>query len=154
MCNETGNKFILTILDLCTHYPEAIALKQHTARDVALALANVFSRVGFPEQILSDLGTEFTSEIMQIFLHEFAIGHLRCSAYHPMNNGAVEKYNGCLNSSLEALTERFPDAWDSALCWVLFGYREVVNETTGFSPFELLYGRSVKGPLTLIKEPC
>jgi hypothetical protein len=34
----------------------------------------------------------------------------------------------------------------------LFGYREVVNETTGFSPVELLYGRSVKGPLTLIKD--
>ena len=152
VCKETGNRFILTILDLCTHYPEAIALKQHTARDVALALANVFSRVGFPEQILSDLGTEFTSEIMQIFLNEFNIGHLRCSAYHPMNNGAVEKFNGCLKSSLKSLTERFPDAWDSALCWVLFGYREVVNETTGFSPFELLYGRSVKGPLTLIKD--
>jgi Integrase zinc binding domain len=28
-CTETGNRFILTVLDLCTHYPEAIALKQH-----------------------------------------------------------------------------------------------------------------------------
>jgi len=64
VCKETGNRFILTILDLCTHYPEAIALKQRTARDVALALANVFSRVGFLEKILSDLGTEFTSEII------------------------------------------------------------------------------------------
>jgi hypothetical protein len=57
-----------------------------------------------------------------------------------------------LKSSLKALTERFPNSWDAALCWVLFGYREVINETTGFSPFELLYGRSVKGPLTLIKD--
>ena len=152
VCKDTGNRFILTILDLCTHYPEAVPLKQHTARDVALALANVFSRVGFPEQILSDLGTDMTSEIMQIILNDFNIGHLRCSAYHPMSNGAVEKYNGCLKSSLKALTERFPESWDSALCWVLFGYREVVNETTGFSPFELLFGRSVKGPLTLIKD--
>ena len=151
-CKETGNRFILTVLDLCTHYPEAIALKQHTAKDVALALANVFSRVGFPDQILSDLGTEMTSEVLQIFLNDFNIGHLRCAAYHPMANGAVEKYNACLKSSLKTLTDRFPDSWDNALCWVLFGYREVVNETTGFSPFELLFGRSVKGPLTLIKQ--
>ena len=151
-CKETGNRFILTVLDLCTHYPEAIALKQHTAKDVALALANVFSRVGFPDQILSDLGTEMTSEVLQIFLNEFNIGHLRCAAYHPMSNGAVEKYNACLKASLKTLTDRFPDSWDNALCWVLFGYREVVNETTGFSPFELLFGRSVKGPLTLIKQ--
>jgi transposase InsO family protein len=142
----------LTVMDLCTHYPEAIALKQHTARDVALALANIFSRVGFPNEILSDLGTDFTSELMQIFLHEFNIGHMRCSAYHAMTNGSVEKFNGCLKTSLKTLTQRFPDSWDTALCWILFGYREVVNETTGFSPFELMYGRSVKGPLTLIKD--
>ena len=38
---ESGNRFILTVLDLCTHYPEAIPLKQHTAADVALG--TVFS---------------------------------------------------------------------------------------------------------------
>jgi transposase InsO family protein len=152
VCKDSGNRFILTVMDLCTHYPEAIALKQHTARDVALALANIFSRVGFPNEILSDLGTDFTSELMQIFLHEFNIGHMRCSAYHAMTNGSVEKFNGCLKTSLKTLTQRFPDSWDTALCWILFGYREVVNETTGFSPFELMYGRSVKGPLTLIKD--
>src|SRR5664279_2012734 len=79
--DETGNRFILTILDLCTHYPEAVALKQHTARDVVIALSNVFSRVGFLREILSDLGSDFTSELMQIF------SHLRCSPYHPMSNG-------------------------------------------------------------------
>ena len=151
-CDETGNRFVLTILDLCTHYPEAIALKRHTARDVAIALSTVFSRVGFPSEILSDLGTDFTSELMQIFLHEFNIGHLRCSAYHPMANGAVERFNRSMKTSLKTLVERFPNAWDSALCWIMFAFREVVNETTGFSPFELLYGRSVKGPLTLIKD--
>lgn len=151
-CDETGNRFILTVLDLCTHYPEAIALKQHTARDVVIALSNVFSRVGFPREILSDLGTDFTSELMQIFLHEFNIGHLRCSPYHPMTNGSIEKYHSCLKNSIKALADRFPNAWDAALCWVLFAYREVVNETTGYSAFELLYGRAVKGPLTLIKD--
>jgi transposase InsO family protein len=137
--NETGNRFILTVLDLCSHYPEAIALKQHTA-------------MGFPDQILSDLGTEMTSEILEVFLNDFNIGHLRCAAYHPMSNGTVEKFNACLKSSLKTLTDRFPDSWDNALCWILFGYREVVNETTGFSHFELLFGRSVNGPLTLIKN--
>jgi len=35
VCQESGNRFILTVLDLCSHDPEAIALKQHTAADVA-----------------------------------------------------------------------------------------------------------------------
>jgi hypothetical protein len=41
VCDGTGNILILTVLDLCTHYPEAVALKQHTARDV-IALSGVF----------------------------------------------------------------------------------------------------------------
>ena len=60
-CKDTGNRFILTILDLCTHYPEAIPLQHHTAKDVAQALVGVFSRFGFARQILSDNGSDFMS---------------------------------------------------------------------------------------------
>ena len=34
----------------------------------------------------------------------------------------------------------------------LFAYREVSQESIGFSPFQLLYGRSVRGPGTILKE--
>ena len=50
-CKDSGNRFVLTVLDLCTHYPEAIPLKQHTAQDVAKALATVFSRFGFCQEV-------------------------------------------------------------------------------------------------------
>ena len=42
--------------------------------------------------------------------------------------------------------------WDKLLPYVLFAYREVPQETTGFSPFEMLYGREVRGPLDVIRE--
>ena len=35
---------------------------------------------------------------------------------------------------------------------VLFAYREVPQASTGFSPFELLYGRTVSGPMQVLKE--
>jgi len=89
ICNESGNKYILTVLDLCTHYPEAVPLKQHTAADVAQALGTVFSRFGFPQEILSDQGSDFMSELMQIFLNDFSIHHVRSSPYHPQTNGLV-----------------------------------------------------------------
>ena len=152
VCQETGNRFILTTLDLCTHYPEAIPLKQHTASDVAQALSTVFSRFGFPQEILSDQGTDFMSELMQIFLFDFGINHIRTSPYHPQSNGACERFNGTLKFMLRSLVDRFPDSWDTALPWVLFAYREVTVETLGCSPFDLLFRRSVAGPLSLIKS--
>ena len=45
-----------------------------------------------------------------------------------------------------------PTEWDSWLPYLLFAYREVPNESTGFSPFELLFGRHVRGPLDILKE--
>jgi len=87
-CQESGNRFILTVLDLSTHYPEAIPLKQHTAADVAQALDTVFSRFGFPQEILSDEGSDFMSELMQVFLNEFSVHHIRTSPYNPQSNGA------------------------------------------------------------------
>ena len=42
--------------------------------------------------------------------------------------------------------------WDRLLPYLLFAYREVPQASTGFSPFELLYGRIVRGPLDILKE--
>ena len=36
----------------------------------------------------------------------------------------------------------------------IFAYREVPQASTGFSPFELLYGRAVRGPLDIVKGTC
>ena len=42
--------------------------------------------------------------------------------------------------------------WDRLLPYLLFAYREVPQASTGFSPFELLYGRQVRGPLDVLRE--
>ena len=48
-------------------------------------------------------------------------------------------------------TER-PKDWDRYIPAVLFSYREVPQSSTGFSPFELLYGRDVRGPMSILKQ--
>jgi len=57
-----------------------------------------------------------------------------------------------LKTIIRSLLDRFPDSWDNALPWVLFAYREVPIETLGCSPFELVSGRTVPGPLQLVKS--
>ena len=60
VCRDTGSRFILTIVEHCTHFPEAVPLVTHEASDVAKALVSVFSHFGFAREILSDCGTEFS----------------------------------------------------------------------------------------------
>ena len=42
--------------------------------------------------------------------------------------------------------------WDEGINLLLFAVRESVQESLGFSPFELVFGHSVRGPLKLLKE--
>ena len=53
---------------------------------------------------------------------------------------------------LKCYAQEEPTDWDRHIPYVLFAYRESPHETTGYSPFELLYGRQVRGPLQLMKE--
>ena len=42
--------------------------------------------------------------------------------------------------------------WDEGVPYVLFAIRETVQESLGFSPAELVFGHTPRGPLAVIKE--
>ena len=149
--SPSGKKYILTVVDYATRYPEAVALTNIQADTVASALVGIFTRVGFPQEILSDRGTQFTADLTQQLWKVCGIKTLLSSPYHPQTNGLCERFNGTLKQLLRTFTAEYRD-WERFLPHLLFAYREVPQESTGFSPFELLYGRRVRGPLDLIRE--
>ena len=91
--SEEGHRYLLTLVDYATRYPEATPLKRIDTPTVAEALVDMFSRLGIPEEILIDLGTQFISTCMAEVNRLVSIHHLTTSPYHPMCNGLVEKFN-------------------------------------------------------------
>ncbi|KAG1936368.1 gag-pol fusion protein [Pimephales promelas] len=77
---------------------------------------------------------------------------IKTTPYHPQTDGLVERFNQTLKSMLRKFVSKSGSDWDQWLPYLLFAYREVPQASTGFSPFELLYGRQVRGPLDLLKE--
>ena len=150
--SEDGHRYILTLVDFATRYPEAVPLKNIDTETVAEALVDIFSRLGVPEEILSDLGTQFVSECMKEVTRLLSIKQLTTTPYHPMCNSLTEKFNGTMKSMLKRLCSEQPRQWHRYINPLLFAYREVPQESTGFSPFELLYGRAVRGPMFILKE--
>lgn len=147
-----GNRYILTMVDYATRYPDAVALPSVETERVAEALVEMFSRVGVPREVLSDRGTNFTSEVMKEVSRLLSVKQLHTSPYHPIANGLVERFNGTLKQMLKRMCQERPTDWDRYLAPLLFAYREVPQESLGFSPFELLYGRNVRGPLAVLRE--
>ena len=150
--SRAGNKYILVVCDYATRYQEAFTLKSIDAEHVATALVSLFARVGVPREILTDQGSNFTSRLLAELYRLLHIKGMRTSPYHPQTDGLVERFNRTLKSMLKKTVTGEGKDWDQALPYVLFAYREVPQTTTGFSPFELLYGRSMRGPLDILRE--
>ena len=150
--SENGNRFILTIVDFSTRYPEAFAIPSQTAEVVADALMELFSRVGIPDEIISDQGTNFMSTLISQLCDTLGVRKINSTPYHPETNGLVERMNGTLKSMLRKFVHDAPKTWDKVLPYILFAYREVPEVSSGFSPFELIYGWPVRGPLSLVKD--
>ena len=91
---KRGNRFILTICDYATRYPEAIPLPSIEASRVARELLLLFTRVGVPEEVLTDQGTNFMSTMLDDIYHALQIRRIRTTPYHPQTDGLVECFNG------------------------------------------------------------
>ena len=152
VASESGNRYIMVICDYCTRYPEAIPMSSIESEKVAEELINFFSKVGFPEEIVHDGATNFVSKLMTELWERCGVKQCKYSPYHPMSNGLVERENSTLKHMLQTLVQDHQKIWDKYLPYLMFACREAVHESTGFSPFELVFGRQVRGPLHIIKE--
>ncbi|XP_036804331.1 uncharacterized protein LOC118940159 [Oncorhynchus mykiss] len=154
-----GHEYILVVIDYATKFPEAIPLRNMSSKGIAKELFLMFSRVGLPKTILTDQGTPFMSRLMKDLCRLYQVQQIRTSIFHPQTDGLCERLNKTIKSMLRRVVSRDGKNWDMLLPHLMFALREVPQASTGFSPFELLYGRPCRGILDLAKEtwetqPC
>jgi len=149
---ERGSKYILTVMDYATRYPEAVPLKGIQAETVAEALVKMFTRVCVPKEIVSDQGSQFLSAVMKEMCRLLSVKQLVTTPYHPVCNGLIEKFNGTLKNMLRHMCAEKPKDWDRYIGPLLFAYREVKQDCLRYSPFKLLYGRTVRVPMSILRE--
>jgi hypothetical protein len=150
--SKSGHRYILVLCDYGTRYPEAVPLRNIDAEHVVEELVKVFARVGIPSEVLTDQGTNFMLKLLSEVYRLLSVKVIRTSPYHPQTDGLIERFNQTLKAMLQKVGNNEGRDWDRWLPYVLFAYREVTQALTGFSPFELLYGRSVRGPLDVLRE--
>jgi transposase InsO family protein len=140
--SKKGNRQIVVIFDYLTKWAEVKAMPTGTAVDVAnVFVEQVFVRHGAPEQLITDRGKCFVAEIMQAVAKLLTTNHRTTSAFNPSCNGQVERLNHVLADMLSMYVSSDHTDWDETLPYVTFAYNTSRQESTGFSPFYLLYGR-------------
>ena len=113
---------------------------------------SIFSRVGIPKEILTDMGSPFASALMKQVRRLLSFKQLVTSPYQLICYGLVERFNDTLKKLLTRMCTERPKDWYKYIDPLLFAYREVPQESLGFSPFELIYGWPVRGPMQVLRE--
>ena len=148
-------KWILTVEDYLSKWPEAIPLPDAKAHTIAVALLDhVISRHSAPRVILSDRGQNFLSSIVRELCNIFDTRKVHSSAYRPQTQGLVERWHSTLYQMLSKYISSDQSDWDEMLPMCLFAYRTTTaTESTELSPFQIIYGREPKLPIEQMLTP-
>ncbi len=145
-----GSKYILTMMDLRTRWPEAWPLKKATSEEVADCLFEWVARFGCPQKVLSDRGSQFISETFKHLNKRLGIDKIQTAAYRPQTNGVLERFHRYLGAALAMYVAGDGTDWNKYLHGVLMAYRTTKIESLNISPFEMMYETSPRIPVDVL----
>lgn len=147
-----GNIHILTIVDNFSKFIKVYALKDRTASTASRYVYDFCLTYGIPERLYSDQDPAYEANLFTELTKQLGVKKSRTTTYNPKANGLCEKSNGIVKSFLLKYVNFFGGEWDKWLRELSYVFNSSVHTSTGFTPFELFFGRKVRIPfyLTLI----
>ncbi|WOG81676.1 hypothetical protein DCAR_0100827 [Daucus carota subsp. sativus] len=109
---------------------------------------------GVPKTITSDRDTNFTGHFWRTLWKKLGTHLQFSSSHHPQTDGQTEVVNRSLGNLLRSLVGNNPRQWDLTLAQAEFAYNRSTSQTTGKSPFEVVYGQNPSSPLDLAPLPA
>ena len=149
--SSAGHEYVLLIVDHFSRYAIGYPCKNKSGLTAAKNLYNDFIlKFGIPARILHDQGREFENKLFGTLEKFCGLIKSRTTPYHPQTNGTVERMNSTLLKMLRVLPEADKTKWHLSVNQVLFAYNATKHDSTGFSPYYLLFGREAILPLDLL----
>ncbi|UYV78624.1 K02A2.6-like [Cordylochernes scorpioides] len=126
-------------MDNC--YAETKVVSEAAVKEVStLLIEHIILRHGALGFLISDIGTQFSSNLMKEFIEMCKVKHCFTTSYHPQTNGLTERLNRTLINMISMYVNTDQKKWDEILFFITHVYNITIQETTGYSPFFLLFG--------------
>ena len=146
----SGHRFVVVYQDYFSKWVEVFPVRHHTAVVVADLLVNqIVSRFGAMTRLHLDQGPEFESAVFQETCQLWGIDKTRTTPYTPWSNGMVERVNKSLKTMVKHYVNSSFNTWDRFLTLLRMAYNFTVHDSTGFTPFRLMFSRCCEPKLPL-----
>ncbi len=147
---RNNNKYFIVIIDHFSKFTCIKPLINISAEHVSKSLVEHFFRFGLPSAFLSDQGRNYQAALLNEVFDLLDIQQLRSSAFHPEGDGVSERLIQSILSMMTHLVNEKQDDWDEHLPAIEFALNTFVHSSTGFTPWELQFGRKPKLPIEII----
>ena len=145
--SKTGKENVLVITDAFTKFSLAVCTPNQTAKTVAKILVEKWFHVyGVPSRIHSDQGRCFDSNIIKALCKMYGVEQSFTSPYNPCGNAFCERFNRTLFGLLKTLKSEEKADWPSHLPALVFTYNATPHASTGYQPYQLMFGRRAPAP--------
>jgi transposase InsO family protein len=119
-----------------------------TKKYAEIYLEQIVRLHGVPKTIISDRGPQFIARFWEQLQSALGSKLIRSSAYHPQTDGQTERVNQILEDMLRACIIHYGTSWDKCLGLAEFAYNNSYQASLQMAPFEALYGRRCRTPLS------
>ena len=141
-------KMFLLIIDAHSKWMDIHCVNSATSSATIEKLRTTFASHGLPEIVVSDNGSNFVSSEFKSFLQKNGIKHITSAPYHPSSNGLVER---AVQTFKQGMKKQGDGTVETKLARFLLSYRITPQSTTGESPAQLRWGRSLRSHLDLLR---
>eukprot|EP00731_Ephydatia_muelleri_P015652 Em0009g76a len=148
---DRGNKYILVLGDYFTKWVESFPIPNMEAKTIAnMFVGHFVIRFGAPDVLHTDQGRNFESALFKEVCLLLGVHKTRTTPYHPQSDGLVERFNRTLLDLLSIAAREDEQNWDLCIPTVMLAYRTSVQESTGCTPYFLLFGREARLPVDVM----
>lgn len=139
---KNHNSYIMMMVDQFTKWVECIPIPAQTAKvTTRVAINEFFKRFGYPLQIFTDQGTNFTSEFFTKMCKMLKIHKTRTTPFRASANGQVKRFHRTLMDAVRCYISKTPTEWDEYIPQIAAALRSSVNRSTCYTPNMLMLGR-------------